>query len=510
MYKMLVVDDEALERTALKKTLERRYGAQCAVSVAANGQEAIALSERLRADIVLMDIEMPGISGLEAARIIKQMLPRCRIIILTAYQRFQYAQQAIAIGADDYLLKPVSDEELIGKIDEAMAEVQRDLCNLERNMQLDQLAKEQFVLSVISGYSDEASLHSQLKELRIPFSYGYFMAMKGETVKSAEKLAQMASPFLGMYERGSLLTYEWDELLLIAVLMGDEYRGTQHMLDQAAAFARQVERAHGVRLRLGVGDGASTLWELRASYELAGIAIGRTTGQVRVMMGAGQPSDTREGLEARLYQLLLDKDLGGAMQLIDIALDALTFGLARPKEAVDSMERLLGGVLARLGEDTRMAEAARPDFRAFREGEATRMEWTMGVRALLEGWIREVELRQGPHIQTVRHEIERYMQQHYSEDLSIGRAAGEMHYSQAYFSKLFTRCFQRNFLSYLTELRLGMAVEMMANPQVSIREIGIAVGYADSNYFAKVFRKAYGLSPSDFRRKRMARKEAET
>ena len=509
MYKILVVDDEALERSALRAVIERSFMPNCTVDVAVNGQEAIAKAERMRADIVLMDIEMPGISGLEAARIIKQMLPRCHILMLTAYQHFQYAQEAIEIGADDYLLKPLPDRELLKKMEVAMAEVNKDRNDIARRLQLDQLAKEQFVLSVISGYSNQRSLQGQLLDLGIDFSYGFFMVIRGERTKSAEKLAQMALPLAKLMEKGSLLTYEYDEALLIAAVMQGDYRGVDWMMRTAAAFLSEVERTHHERLLVGIGDAVSSPIELRISYELAQTAIARTGAQSPIAMGAGHPSDTREGLEAQLYHLLLEKDLDSAVQLTDAAMDAWAFSAARPGDAISHIERLLGGVLHRLKEDTRI-DSPNTDLSRWIKGDATRMEWSIAIRTLFSDWIREADAQRVPHIQAVKQEIERYLHRHYSEDLSIGKAARDMHYSEAYFSKLFTRCFQRNFLSYLTELRLGMAVEMMANPLVSIREIGIAVGYADSNYFAKVFRKAYGLSPSDFRRKRMARKEAET
>lgn len=507
MYKILVVDDEALERNALKKTLETHYQAHCAVTAAVNGQEAIALCERLRIDIVMMDIEMPGINGLEAARIIKQMLPRCRILILTAYQRFQYAQEAIEIGADDYLLKPVSDQELIQKIDKAMMDVAQDRDNLERSRQLDQLAKEQFILSVISGYSNETSLQNQLRDLEVAFSYGFFMVLKGETTHSSEKLAEMVEPFLNFYENGSLLTYEYDEILLIAVIMDGAYQDAQWMMGKAALLLRQIAKTYPDKLMIGIGDAASTVSEMRASYELARTAISRANAQTPVVMGAGQPSDTREGLEIRLYHLLLDKDLDGAVRLTDIALDALIFGGAHTQEAVKITERLLNGVLKRFKKDTRIANAPPVDLGTLKDRSHSRTAWSMAIQTLFANWIREADLQQGPHIQSVKQEIERYLLHNYSRDLSIGQAARDMHYSEPYFSKLFARCFQRNFLSYLTELRLKMAVDMLADPTVSIREIGVAVGYEDPNYFAKVFKKAYGLSPSDHRRKRAVRKE---
>ena len=507
MYKVLVVDDEALERVALKRIIEKRYPEQCAVTVAVNGQEALLLCEKLRVDIVLMDIEMPGTNGLEAARIIKQMLPRCHVLILTAYQRFQYVQAAIEIGVEEYLLKPVSDHKLFQKMEKIMAQIAENQNNLERRHQLDQLAKEQFVLSVISGYSNEASLKNQLRDLGIFFSYGFFMIVKGEKTRSAEKLAQMADPFFSTFEGGSCLTFEYDELLLVAVIMLKTYEDAEWMENQAAQLFSQVMDEHQERFMIGIGDAALTLPEMRLSYEAAREAVVRTSAATPIAVGGKQSVQTGEGLEDRLYHLLLDKDLDGAIRLTDITLDVLAFGPSHTTEAATVLERLLNGVAKRLAEDMRSSAASPADFSLSSLQSSSKMEWLMALRTFFLKWIEAAEDQQGPHVRMVKQEIERYLQQNYNKDLSIGQVARDMHYSEPYFSKLFTRCFQRNFISYLTELRLKMARDMLLDPVTSVKEIGVAVGYEDPNYFAKVFRKAYGMSPSEYRRKRATRKD---
>jgi YesN/AraC family two-component response regulator len=89
--------------------------------------------------------------------------------------------------------------------------------------------------------------------------------------------------------------------------------------------------------------------------------------------------------------------------------------------------------------------------------------------------------------------------QHYHEELFLPGVAREMNYSSAYFSKLFKQCFQRNFIHYLTDIRIQAAKDLMWNTELTIREIGEKVGYKDPNYFTKVFRKIVGESPSEYR-----------
>ena len=120
MYKIIIAEDETLERKVLRKLLERRMGDRCTILVAKNGTETVALYERERPQLLLLDVEMPGFTGLEAARKVRAMDGGCAIIFLSAYSNFYYAQEAIRLQAREYLLKPCSEDELIRAVEDAL------------------------------------------------------------------------------------------------------------------------------------------------------------------------------------------------------------------------------------------------------------------------------------------------------------------------------------------------------------------------------------------------------
>lgn len=111
--KILVADDEQYERAALARLLTEAFGGGVEVRTAENGMRAVEIASLWRCGLAILDIEMPGMDGLEAARRIREQNPACRIVFLTAYGEFAYAQAALRLGSQDYLLKPVEDEELI-------------------------------------------------------------------------------------------------------------------------------------------------------------------------------------------------------------------------------------------------------------------------------------------------------------------------------------------------------------------------------------------------------------
>ena len=113
MYRLLVADDEIIERKVLLKTLQKNLEGQCELFQAENGREALEIYEKEKIQIAILDIEMPGINGIQAAEKIREKDKNCCIIFLTAYDEFSYAKKAITVRALDYILKPWDEKELM-------------------------------------------------------------------------------------------------------------------------------------------------------------------------------------------------------------------------------------------------------------------------------------------------------------------------------------------------------------------------------------------------------------
>lgn len=126
MIRLLIADDEKLEREALAGLVQRRFEREVVLEVAENGRKAADTAVLWGADLILMDIEMPGMSGLDAARAVLAQRPSCRVIFVTAYSLFQYAHEAVHLGACDYLLKPVDPDELEASVRRAMRQIETE------------------------------------------------------------------------------------------------------------------------------------------------------------------------------------------------------------------------------------------------------------------------------------------------------------------------------------------------------------------------------------------------
>ncbi|MEG0215564.1 MAG: response regulator [Hungatella sp.] len=173
MYRLLIADDEMIERKALYKTLEKALGDQCMIFQAENGREALRIYEEEQIQIALLDIEMPGINGIEAAQRIREQDPDCCIIFLTAFDEFPYAKKAITVRALDYLLKPYDEQELLLVLEEAMRITQACLQKESAQPPLDHSDKPEMILQYIhEHYMQDISMQDLARAMN--YSEAYF------------------------------------------------------------------------------------------------------------------------------------------------------------------------------------------------------------------------------------------------------------------------------------------------------------------------------------------------
>ena len=330
MYKVIIADDEVIERTVLGKKLKKNFGDSISLRQARNGREVVSLYKEEPADILILDIEMPGVTGLEAAEQIRAMGAACGIIFLTAFDEFSYAKRAISVRALDYLLKPCDDRELIAAVEEGM--------------------------------------------------------------------------------RGA-----------------DERR--RGAAEAAARKAMQAETA------AGAGEG------LPGREIAGGKGFVNRQAMVNGQIVAGQDA------AAATQSAAMNREISGRRMTPDISAAGISAaGSAQSKENENGAAA--GAACGVGGQQERIRQIIRRD---------------------------------------------------YMNELSVSDIADELGYSEAYFCKLFKQYFGQSFISFLTDYRIREAKRLLTGTNISVKEAGQAVGYADANYFAKVFKRVTGQSPTDCR-----------
>lgn len=223
MYRVIVADDEPIERKVVKKKIEKHFEGQLEVILAANGREAVELFEEKQADIALLDIEMPGINGLEASEIIRRKNKNCSIIFLTAFDEFSYAKRAIAVKALDYLLKPVAEEELVAALEEAIRIAQENVSQPEEELEQTDMGREETVLEKQDTAVENLRINAVAEHIRVYVEMHYMDDISLQDVAAAMKYsdAYFCKLFKQCFDQSFISYLTWFRVEKAKEMLGD-------------------------------------------------------------------------------------------------------------------------------------------------------------------------------------------------------------------------------------------------------------------------------------------------
>ncbi|MFC3799682.1 response regulator [Cohnella sp. GCM10012308] len=517
MYRILLVDDEKLELEAIANYVRWADMGIAVADTAKNGREALQKMSVCKPDIILTDVRMPVMDGLEFARKAKQLDKHVKIVFLSGHDEFQYIKAALAVEAVGYLLKPVDHEELA-------AVMQRVIRKCEEDNQLLGSAeglKEKLVRS-LAFESDPDSRREWIQKIErlprpLPLSGRYAIAYasihaKTPGTRPAELFADIQRELARQGERH----YAWylDEERFCAIYY-PEPTALPGERNEAAAFWLALSDAFKARgtaaLSVGLSGEGRHLIELHDRFEEAKLAhSSRFYDGGRAVYAYGPFESPR-------------------MPTVDPAAAAAGIGAAISHARLDDIDRLVAGFLAPYAANRTPREMIVSDTAHLlselerhyaplleaTEGARERQEanWkTMlepdslaELRAQLCDWCRAlagmIEAReQDKHMPIVQRVMES-IDVRYSQSLTVEQLAAEVYLSPNYIRTLFKEKSGETILEYLTKVRIKRAAELLKDRSLRVHEISKAVGYENVSYFCALFQKHRGVTPNDYRKK---------
>jgi len=522
MTSVLIVDDEKIEREGLAAILRKGFP-DLAIEQARNGKAALQMAkDGYRPDLVLMDIRMPGMDGLETIERMSAIDPDIRYIMVTAYDAFEYARQAIKLGVMDYLLKPSKADEIIATVGRVLRQIEEERREKEASRQ--QLTTLKKVLPVVEtdivtqllyDHVPDVHLNELVDLLGVSTSSEMFAIVvitpSGDERLYAEVKARIRKTCAGLV--GALTGGQ----IPVIVFRDPErsYRSqatsiARELLALAAPGAPGAAGAPGGAggLFVGIGGVCGSLDGIRESYHEAQIAAMDTTLPVKyrffedapALGPAGIAAGPADGRPDREWEKrFIENVRTGDWERVQE--DVMSFIRRCEQEGVDlllAQQRALGllwlveRMLRELGVETQtpVFSLAAQDYRRL-QAEAN----------VLLGRIRQAYAEhQARHEPDAIHQIKKYIIDHSHEDISLEAISRMAGLSPFYISKLFKEQFGINYIDFLTECRIEKAKKLMADPELSMKVIALEVGYRDPNYFSKVFKKMCNISPTEYRK----------
>ncbi|NOU91761.1 response regulator [Paenibacillus sp. LMG 31456] len=507
MNQILLVEDEPLFRKGLAKLITDSGTNWNVCAEAENGQEAEPLIAEWLPDLVITDIRMPLMDGLELLKRVKSRFPDIEFIVITGFQDFQYAQTALRYGALDLLVKPCSKQDIYDVLDKADALVSEKQARLRKEETEHQLLLENTLRAIFLRFPFITEAVEELERSLggcklILFQITDYYPSRKEYTKRDVPLLQFAvlniiSELLDMHGiQGKLLLIEYGRYALLL-------KDTAREQSVCAAVCETVGRLLGLTVSAhpsGVIPGVTHLADLyEASMEEA--KLFERADKENGMKTAFPINRARQQLiSAQMVALIV----AGQIELLKQYLNTLI------KEV--RMMPMEAGKIEGLSVSFALQDIARKQFEQEHEPQllAERISRLHGCDSIDEvyAWIQAETERfmanfvvwQEKYSENAVSKAVRYMEDHYSESLPLQQVASQIHLNAAYFSHLFKKETGRSFVDYLVELRMEKAKQLLANTDMKITEVSGRIGYDLPNYFAKLFKQSTGLTPKDYRK----------
>ncbi|WP_438433422.1 response regulator transcription factor [Gorillibacterium sp. sgz500922] len=515
MYNVLIVDDEELITDGMKLLIDWQASGFRIIGTASDGLTALELAQRHPVDLVVTDVRMPELDGLELIAALRESGSAAKVVILSGYGDFQYAKKAISFGVADYLLKPVEPEELDRTLAKLKAELDGELRDRAERRETRNLARDKLLSDFACGvlsYADLGKRGSRLglavREERIRIGlveltlfprlvrdnlYDAMLYRYGLRNMLEETIEQPGHGFV--YE-------EAEGLIGIVFQPGLAEDAICGLLTGVLAAAREWFRQEVV---IGVGDPASASGvPLSRKQALYALERNRTKEPVRFYRPTSGPDERFWDMELNSDELIRLLEEGDLDKLAEEVRRVVRETEARrlPKPAVEgalySLLSKLGRLIARFGEDPAplMARLEREYAEQSQSGEPPFAEWL--VQAMTEAGQLVCQLARKKEPSLIASLLE-FIDGHYAENLSIKQLSGLFYMNPAYLGQLFKQKTGESFNDYLNKARISaVKKELMHNRYAGMETIHRA-GFANTEYFYRQFKRYEGIAFSEFR-----------
>lgn len=527
MYKIMLADDEGIVIDSLKFIIEKEFGDTCTVEYAKTGRNVIELAERFRPDIAVMDIHMPGISGIEAMKEIRKNNSEVIFIVMSAYDKFDYAKEAINLGVMEYLTKPMDREKITQVLKKAMSQIDKerakrsnDLIIKEKLETVVPIIENGLIYNILLQEYFEEDVENYKNLLGIEEDYGYMIAV----ICGEEQQGNHMTNAVGASVRLQNHYKEIRELIkeyfpgIVGSLMANkipvmvpcgthkmDYNERIELIEKARELVRKMKKRLDSSFRIGIGS-VKSLYDQLESYNESLNALINTTGSVAHAEDLPLVCEYEENypvdLEKEMFEAVgkgeVNRTLNCANRYfdwmretypdnyMDIRLKILEFALWAEHLAYDN-----GGMVYQF----RSRADYLPVLLELNDMDSMKRWFT----DKMTNACRNVATKRSEKSSSVVEKAKEYIGNRYNKDVSLDDVSREVNISPYYFSKIFKEETGVNFIEYLTNIRIEKAKELLQDTEYSMKEICSMVGYSDPNYFSRSFKKNVGVTPTEYK-----------
>ena len=545
MLKIFLAEDEVVVRETIKRMIPWEELGFELVGEAADGEMALPLLIRQQPDLLITDIKMPFMDGLTLARLAKKEIPGLKVVILSGYDDFNYAKQAIGIGVEDYLLKPITKNALIERLSEIRSRYEHEKTQKEyyekfqREMQAyEKNSSRDFFEALVGGSMDMMEVYKRAEKLGLDIvaeAYNVliftmncdenFSGQRDEYSSwEAESLELLENFFAGhssaMLFRSNIFSYG-------VLLKGQRETIEENTRACVDEIRKILSRQDGRReWFLAVGQSVERLSQIQKSYHTASRAFSQRYlydenilyyDEMETMEHPGGQAESEDNAYLQkvdvnaLNPAILQKFLSNGLQeeTENFVKDYFYAIGQEPMESLVFRNYVILNVrfsvisfIKGLGCDTNEMESADTEEVLAESGK--NMESAIAyAKKMISQAIEIRDQNSGNKNRSILKTAVDFIDSHYmDEEISLNTVANVANVSSNHFSALFSQNMGQTFIEYLTTLRMNKAKELLRCTGMRSSEIAGEIGYKDAHYFSYLFKKTQGMTPSDYRKAR--------
>ncbi|NLO98695.1 MAG: response regulator [Clostridiaceae bacterium] len=535
MLKIFLVEDEYVVREGIKNNIDWAKEGFIFSGEAADGELAFPLIQAEQPDIIITDIKMPFMNGLDLSRLVVKALPQSKIIILSGHEEFSYAQEAIKIGVTEYLLKPIKSTELIetvkriGKQIIAEREERENYERYKREMEENETEKMRRLFNeMITGTLSIAKILERGKEYGIELSAKlYQIILFKYNIKNKDEI--YSREILELEKEINSVNSRYDNIIMfdraiegIAFLIKGDSSG--HLDSTREAFISRLkdvmEKYPHIRYFGGIGIQVDRLTALSQSYESAARAFSYRfifenndiISSNQVLSFYRQDEDDTVLSEIELESLDLKKadaflKSGEAEEITYFVEEFLkSVGSASEKSFLFKQYIIMNiyftvvAFLKEIGSPDLSIEEPFKGLEGIKEMYYDNQKAKDYIIRIFSAAIERRDALRNKRYHRIIDQAKEYINRHFAdEDISLYETAAYVNLSPSHFSSVFSKETGKSFIRYLTDLRMSKAREMLKCTDMRCSDISIAVGYKDAHYFSYLFKKIHNCSPMQYR-----------
>lgn len=517
LCKILIVDDEYLLRQGIKHLVDWNKEGFEIVGEASNGKEALDLIKILKPHIIISDVVMPIMDGVDLSKIVKTMYPEIQIVILSSYSDFNYVKDTFKLGVNDYILKPkLNPEELVLLLKNTASNIPNFTISFPENNST--LNINNLLSKLISGF--DTSLNMKIMEDVFPYNSFCLIGdnIKSLTNKNFMKPLSLRSILSNTAKNSleGLVYYEIDVSSdLFLIIINFENKNYSKVLDQIndmiSKITKEIPQAFFV-----LSKTFNSLYELEKIYTnnfkpLFGYKFYLKDKNIISYEDLPQ-NRVKEKFDFKhysdqIYMLNIDKSLNYLKEYMSLSIKNYTLNEFELKTLFQNALYNIINILDELNFNMDDMDNLKIEyFRCIDETKST--EELLFLLDMITKDINELLNNQQNKLNDHRiNKIIEYISNHYAEQLSLKQVADKFHFNYYYLSSYFSTHSKEGFSEYLNKIRVDKAAELLRNEEIPVSEISFMVGYSDHSYFCKVFKKLKKLTPSKFRKNVLNNKE---